>query len=47
MASPIGDGHEIVGPGDGGTQGDGEDVDERVGTLSLRNYLRTQGQAAP
>ena len=34
LASPVGDGHEVVGPGDGGAQGDGDDVDERISDLA-------------
>ena len=34
LAAPGGDGHEVIGPGDDGTQGDGDDVDERVGDLA-------------
>ena len=32
-ASPGGHGHELIGPGDGGTQGDGDDVDEGISEL--------------
>ena len=34
LAAPVGDGDEVIGPGDDGTQGDGDDVDERVGDLA-------------
>ena len=34
LAGPCGDGHEVVGPGDHGTQGHGHDVDERIENLA-------------
>jgi len=34
LAAPGGDGDEVVGPGDHGAQGDGHDVDERIGDLA-------------
>ena len=34
LAAPCGDGDEVVGPGDDGTEGDGHDVDERIGDLA-------------
>src|SRR5947209_8426486 len=33
-ADDFGDGDEVIGPGDGGAQGDGEDVDEGIGDLA-------------
>ena len=34
LTCPVGHGEEVVGPGDGGTQGDGDDVDEGMGELA-------------